>query len=260
MIIVTMPVPTSIRLSETSVDLSHQWQSLHLKPGMFVKLTVSDSGKGIPPQNLESIFEPYFTTKELGEGTGMGLAMAKGIVESYGGEITVQSNIGKGSIFTIYLPIIAHKQEVITSKDEELPGGSEQILLVDDEPVIAKMGERILESLGYTVTSITNSEEALELFEKDPGKFDLVVTDMTMPHMTGDKLATEVLRIRPAIKVIICTGYSNRISPEQARQIGISGFAYKPLSKADFANSVRSARDPTFKDRHQKSQANKVTL
>ncbi|BHH85580.1 hybrid sensor histidine kinase/response regulator [Desulforhopalus sp. 52FAK] len=242
-----------VQLTEIDLDLNNRWQKLHLEPGKYIELSISDTGQGIAPQNIESIFEPYFTTKKVGEGTGMGLAMAKGIVESYNGAITVESNLGKGSTFTIYLPVSTHKQWRDTSKEKQLPGGSEHILFVDDEPAIAKMGVRILESLGYSVVSKTNSKEALEFFQNHPEQFDLLITDMTMPHMTGDKLASEVLRIRPDIPVIICTGYSNRISPEQAQQIGINGFAYKPLSKADLAVTVRRSLDASTADYHVKS-------
>ena len=198
---------------------------------------------GISPQDIHTIFEPYFTTKAVGEGTGMGLAVVHGIVENYGGQIKVDSTISKGTCFTIYLPI-TKKRKVHTHFDKEyLPLGTENILFVDDEAPIAKMGSKVLEQLGYTVTTRTSSVEALELFRSRPQAFDIVVTDMTMPNITGDKLAGELMKIRPDIPVVLCTGYSKKITEESAAEIGIKALAYKPIVKADLAKTVRKALD-----------------
>jgi CheY-like chemotaxis protein len=200
---------------------------------------------GISPQNVHTIFEPYFTTKPVGEGTGMGLAVVHGIVENHDGQITVDSTIGKGTCFTIYLPITKKRKVQMHQEKENLPLGNENILFVDDEAPIAKMGGKVLEQLGYSVTTRTSSVEALELFRSKPQAFDLVVTDMTMPNMTGDKLAAEIMNIRSDISVVLCTGYSKKISEESAAEIGIKAFAYKPIVKADLAKTVRKVLDET---------------
>ena len=184
-----------------------------------------------------------FTTKEVGKGTGMGLSMVHGIVESYGGEITVDSELGKGTVFSIYLPITKKREKYQLYEKKELPFGTERILFVDDELPIAKMGDQILERLGYQVTIRTSSVEALELFRSKPNDFDLVITDMAMQNITGDELAIELMKIRPDIPVILCTGYSKKISDETASKIGIKAFAYKPVVKADLAKTVRKVLD-----------------
>jgi len=214
-----------------------------LKPGNYIEIKVSDTGEGIAPEIIGFIFDPYFTTKGPGEGSGMGLAMVHGIVESYGGKITVDSTLSEGTVFTIYLPITRKRTAHRLYESENLPSGTERILFVDDEAPIAKMSSQILERLGYSVTTRTSSVEALELFHYKPDGFDLVITDMTMPNMTGDKLAIELMKIRTDIPVIICTGYSKKISDETALKIGIKAFAYKPIVKADLAKKIRKVLD-----------------
>ena len=214
-----------------------------LTPGNYIEIKVSDTGVGIPPDIIGSIFEPYFTTKPMGEGTGMGLAMVHGIVVGYDGKITVESKLGKGSTFTIYLPVIKKRAFSCLNKSEDVPKGKERILFVDDEASIARMCGQILERLGYQVTTRTSSVEALALFRVKANDFDLVITDMTMPNMTGDKLAVELMKIRPNIPVILFTGYSKKISDEIAAQIGIKGFAYKPVVKNDLAKMIRKVMD-----------------
>ncbi len=173
----------------------------------------------------------------------MGLAMVHGIIESYGGKISVDSKPSQGTLFTICLPVTRKRQEDRLYQSEELPTGTERILFVDDEAPIAKMGSQILERLGYSVSARTSSVEAVELFRTKPNEFDLIVTDMTMPNMTGDKLAIELMKIRPDIPVILCTGYSKKISDEIASEIGIKTFAYKPVGKGDLAKTVRKVLD-----------------
>lgn len=214
-----------------------------MRHGPYVEIKVADTGVGIAPELIESIFDPYFTTKGIGKGTGMGLAMAHGIVESYGGKIHVDSQLGRGTTFSIYLPIIKRPKPLRANEPDQLPSGTERILFVDDDASIAKMGSRILELIGYTVSTRTSSIEALELFKSKPNSFDLVVTDMTMPNLTGDKLAVELMKIKPDIPVILCTGYSKKISYETASAVGIKAFAYKPIVKADFAVTVRKVLD-----------------
>jgi CheY-like chemotaxis protein len=215
-----------------------------IQPRIIIK-NVSDTGVGIAPELITSIFEPYFTTKGPGEGTGFGMAVVHGIVESYGGKITVESELGKGTTFIIYLPVTKKRSPDDNYVTEDLPTGIERILFVDDEAPIAKMGGQILERFGYSVTTRTSSVEAVELFQAKPNDFDLVVTDMTMPNLTGDKLAIELMKIRSDIPVILCTGYSKKISDELASEIGIKAFAYKPMVKADLAKTVRKVLDET---------------
>lgn len=214
-----------------------------LKPGDYVELKVSDTGVGIHPENINLIFDPYFTTKSPGEGSGMGLAVVYGIVERYGGKISVDSTPGSGSTFTVYLPITKTHGSGRFIESGSLPTGKERILFVDDEVPIVKMGARVLDALGYSVTTKTSSLDALALFRSEPHSFDLVITDMTMPGMSGDRFAVELMKIRPDIPVILCTGYSAKISEESAAKIGIKAFAYKPIIKADLANAVRKILD-----------------
>jgi len=232
-----------IGLVDVELDDSSPLTLNGLKAGSYMKINVSDTGPGISPDIIDSIFEPYFSTKDVGEGTGMGLAMVHGIVESYGGKITAESEFGKGTTLLIYLPITKRRDFKRSFEEEKLPSGNERILLVDDELPIVKIGSRILETLGYHVTVRTSSVEALELFRSRPNDFDLVITDMTMPNMKGDKLADELMGIRPDIPVILCTGYSKNISDESAADIGIKAFAYKPIVKADLAKTVRKVFD-----------------
>jgi CheY-like chemotaxis protein len=225
------------------LEVSMDDETIDGKAGEYIEIKVSDTGMGISNEDIHTIFEPYFTTKPVGEGTGMGLAVVHGIVESYGGQITVDSTMGKGTTFFIYLPITKKRKVHAHSKKEDLLFGNETILFVDDEAPIAKMGSKLLEQLGYTVTTRTSSIEALELFRSKPENFDLVVTDMTMPIMTGDSLAFELMQIRSDIPVILCTGYSKKLSEESAAGIGIKAFAYKPIVKADLAKTVRKVLD-----------------
>jgi PAS domain S-box-containing protein len=214
-----------------------------VQPGNFVQLSIGDTGSGIAPEIQARIFDPYFTTKEAGKGTGLGLSMVHGIVKSSEGFITCHSEIGAGTVFEIYLPAIS-EQIVPESKElEMIPVGTEHILYIDDEEILAEMGKHMFERLGYRVTVRTNSIEALTTFQNQPDLFDLVVTDQTMPGMTGSDLARKMLQIRPGMPIILCTGFSNRISEEQARTYGIKGFAMKPLSKKDLAVLVRKVLD-----------------
>ena len=210
-----------------------------LKPGTYLKLSVRDTGDGIKSEAQERIFEPYFTTKEKGEGTGLGLAVVQGIVKSHNGAVTVESKAGQGSTFHVYLPII--QRDVITDEAGSTPlsMGSERILLVDDEQPLVEIGKQMLERLGYTVTARTSSIEALELFKTQPNRFDLVITDIVMPNMTGEKLAEKLMDIRADIPVIFCTGYSEKFTRKHASAMGVRSFLMKPLLMKDLANTVR---------------------
>ncbi|MDY6855998.1 MAG: response regulator [Thermodesulfobacteriota bacterium] len=217
---------------------------LDMKPGLYLCLKVGDTGHGIDHTVIDRIFDPYFTTKEKNKGTGLGLAVVHGIVKSIGGDIRVYSELGKGSVFNVYLPLI-EKYHVSREKaiSEILPVGNEHILLVDDEETIVSLEQQMLEKVGYYVTTRTSSIEAIKAFKAQPDKFDLIITDMTMPNMTGDRLALEVMKIRPDIPVIICTGFSEKLSKETAEILGIKAFLLKPIVMRDLAKKVREVLD-----------------
>jgi CheY-like chemotaxis protein len=232
-----------IDLIDRDADAAGGSRYPELAAGHYLILSVADTGRGIPADILPSIFEPYFTTKDTGQGTGMGLAMVHGIVESYGGKIFVESEIGRGTVFSIYFPAAGTPAEQKENGTEPLPSGHERILLVDDELPITQMGRQTLERLGYSVVTETDSRKALTLFRSAPEAFDLVITDMTMPHLTGDMLAAELVRIRHDIPVILCTGYSRTLSDEIAARLPIKALAYKPMIKKDLAFTIRSVLD-----------------
>lgn len=235
----------SVRWKPVDVSGTMTCRQTDLPPGPYMRLSVEDTGHGMSPEVVGRIFDPYFTTKEVGKGTGLGLAVVQGIVKGHGGAVTVISEVGKGSTFEVYLPRLDGVEGVAERKHPEpLPfGGRERILFVDDEPALNEVGRQILEHLGYEVENRTNSLEALELFLQDTQRFDLLITDMTMPNMTGDRLAQEVLRIRPNIPIILCTGFSERVSEEQARKLGIRELVMKPIVMSDLAKTVRRALD-----------------
>jgi two-component system, cell cycle sensor histidine kinase and response regulator CckA len=215
-----------------------------LAPGEYARLTVADTGMGIERQLMDKIFDPYFTTKDKNKGTGLGLSMVQGIVKNCGGGIRVLSEAGKGSEFRVYLPIIEQKNEPEKGgAPVPIRGGTERILVVDDEAPITRMVGQALERLGYQVTAHTSSIEALDAFKADPCRFDTVLTDMTMPEMTGDQLAQEILAIRPSTPVIISTGYSATLTAEAAKAIGIRTLLIKPASKSTLAAAVRQVLD-----------------
>jgi PAS domain S-box-containing protein len=212
--------------------------------GRYVRVQVCDTGPGIPPDHLESIFEPFFTTKDVGRGAGLGLAVVHGIVQERRGGITAKSEEGKGALFTVYLPALEDEPEAEATEIEAgLPRGTERILFVDDEPMIMRLGRRMLERQGYDVEAYGNGAEALEAFNQDPDSFDLVVTDMAMPGMRGDRLAVAISAVRPDIPVILTTGYSDQICEEKARSIGIREFVLKPLTQHELATKVREILD-----------------
>ena len=232
-----------IELRDTSINYPNAQLLTGLPAGEYVELVVADNGPGISPAIIGKIFEPYFTTKEVGEGTGMGLAMVKGIIEGYGGDIQVKSQPGKRTAFTIRLPSSKSLKKDTMEKTELFSSGIERILFVDDEPALTRLGSRMLEGLGYGVTALNSSPEALALFKEKPEDFDLVITDMTMPVMTGDLLSAALRKIRPEIPIILCTGYNSKISNHQDNHPGINVLAFKPLSKADLARMIREVLD-----------------
>jgi PAS domain S-box-containing protein len=236
----------SIALHKKIVSKEESTLHPHKQPGDFVQLSIKDTGTGIMPEIVEKIFDPYFTTKEVGKGTGMGLSMVHGIVKSYGGDIYCESRLGEGTEFCIMFPTLdAHANQNRRNGSENIVvmGGNEHILLLDDEDFLVELGKTLFERLGYRVTTYTNSFEALTAFQNQPGQFDLVITDQTMPGMTGVDLSRRLLQIRPDIPIILCTGYSSHISEEKAKSFGIKGFAMKPLAKKDIGNLVRVILD-----------------
>ncbi len=234
----------AIKVDEIDVDDARSGLHLGLQPGSYVRLTIRDSGHGMSPDVIERIFEPYFTTKGLHEGTGMGLAMVHGIVASYGGAITVDSSPGKGATFVVYFPGQPEAQDEDAPVEEALPHGTGRILFVDDEPSLVHPASMLLGMHGYDVVSRDSSREALECFQAAPMDFDLLITDQTMPDLTGEQLAAEVRLLRPDIPVILCTGFSHTINPEKARAAGIDAFCIKPLTTRDLVATVQQVLQP----------------
>jgi PAS domain S-box-containing protein len=210
-----------------------------IEPGQYVQLVVTDTGSGMAPDVMKRIFEPFFTTREVGEGTGLGLAVVYGIVKSLHGTITVKSELGVGSVFRVFLPKVATEVQPESAKTVEIPRGKERVLFIDDEELLVEWGQALLERLGYEVTALTDSAEAFDIFSSDPSRFDLVITDQTMPHMTGLRLARELLKIRPNIPIILCTGHSDAVTPHTLKEAGVREFMLKPLAKRELSQAVR---------------------
>ena len=217
-----------------------------LRIGPHIRLTVQDNGTGMSPDVLERMFDPFFTTKPIGEGSGMGLSVAHGIVANHGGALMVDSVVGKGSKIEVYLPTIPTPVCDGDGDQGPIPLGKETILFVDDEETIVWLGKELLEQLGYTVEVQTNSVEALNIFRNDPQRFDLVITDQTMPGLTGEALSRELLRIRPELPIILCTGFSHIMTAEKAKALGIQAYLMKPLAIRDLASIVRHVLDKTL--------------
>ncbi|WP_457574434.1 PAS domain S-box protein [Desulfolithobacter sp.] len=232
----------SVGLHPVQVDEPFAATHPGLQPGPYLLLRVADTGCGIPEEIQDRIFEPYFTTKEEDRGTGLGLATVHGIVTRSGGVISVESEAGKGSVFELYFPVIQTENvEQVHRGLSQIAGGSERILFVDDEPMIAELGRQMLERLGYTVWATTDPGAALYQFGQDPDSFDLVITDMTMPGMSGEQLVEELHKIRPDMPIIICTGYSDKLSAYRDGKNGVSQVLIKPIGVQDLARAVRKA-------------------
>ncbi|MEN6437866.1 MAG: PAS domain S-box protein [Syntrophobacter sp.] len=232
-----------IALSEEEIRVGDAEHFHELKPGSYLKLSVADSGVGINPVILGKIFDPYFTTKRLGEGTGLGLAVVHGIVKELGGAIKVHSEEGKGTVFYVYFPKLHAVAQPETPESLPLPEGNERILFVDDERELVDIGQEMLSRLGYSVVSRLSSVDALEAFRARPRSYDLIITDQTMPQMTGEDLVRSILEIRAEIPIILCTGFSESITPERAKQIGVHDFLMKPFVMRDLALTVRRVLD-----------------
>lgn len=228
-----------IRVDTAEVDGMFAARHSPLQPGPHIRLIIRDSGRGIPAEMLERIFDPFFTTKEIGQGTGMGLAIVHGIVSSHGGAITVESTMGVGTTFTIYLPCIAAPAELKAHDVETpVPNGKGRILLVDDEAMLTRVAESMLTRLGYEVESVLSPSEAIIAFQAAPDRFDLIITDQTMPQMTGVQLAAALRQLRPDIPVILCTGFSETVDAEQAHALGINAFLMKPLELRELGSAT----------------------
>ena len=233
-----------VSLKEINLNYEESLQKVGIKVGRHLELTVKDNGQGMTPQVLERIFDPYYTTKKQGKGTGLGLSVTHGIIKNHGGDISVSSQPGVGSTFSVYLPVIDDVDvEIEPAETASATNGNERILLIDDEAQIIDIERRILERLGYKVTSKTDSEEALEEFSARPERFDLVITDMTMPKITGDRLARRLMDINPQIPVIMCTGFNEAITEEKALAMGIDKFVMKPVIKDELACAIRTVLD-----------------
>ncbi len=232
-----------MKLSQVALNAETVKAFHDLQPGTYVKLAVRDTGPGIDPSVVDRIFEPFFTTKKIDRGTGMGLAVVYGIVKSHGGDITVESEAGKGSTFHVLLPKAENAIKEKKAGVKSLPTGNEHILFVDDEDVLVDVGKKILESLGYNVIAEKRSAEALETFRNDPDKFDIVITDQTMPDMTGYDLAKELIRIKPDVPIVLCTGFSENVSSEKAKAVGIKEFLMKPINRKNMAETIRKVLD-----------------
>jgi PAS domain S-box-containing protein len=229
----------TVRLVETDLKEAAARRLGDLAPGRYLKLSVADTGHGIVSEHLSRIFDPFFTTKPKGEGTGMGLSVVHGIVTSLGGAVSVESAPDAGAGFDVYLPAIEAQAPAAVTEAAALPAGTEKILVVDDEVFQTDMSKHLLGLLGYRVEACNRAGEALDLFRKAPEAFDLVITDMVMPDMTGDELARQLLQLRPDLPIILCTGYSENITEAKARSLGIKGFALKPLVMEELARLIR---------------------
>ena len=232
-----------VTLDSVMVDKKGAEKIANLKKGEYVRLIISDTGHGMDIKTQERIFEPFFTRKEVGLGSGLGLSVVHGIINNYGGAIVVDSTPNKGTSFTIYLPKDGSDPSSSEKSDRKLIKGDEQILFVDDEPEITFMGKKMLENLGYKVTIKSDSISALEEFRNEPAKYSLLVTDQNMPRIPGTELALRMKKIRPDLKIIIITGYSDNLSDEILTQIGISEVILKPMHLDDFSKIIRKVLD-----------------
>lgn len=238
-----------LNVTSTHVNLDADFCQKHpdIKPGIHLQIRVADTGMGIPASLVKRIFDPFFTTKAKEKGTGMGLAVVHGIVKSHKGTIIVDSKLGQGTIFDIFFPIVSNSKGARTLTSEtagSIPTGNERILFVDDERVQKDLAKKMLERLGYRVTTRDCGQRALALFHRDPDQFDLVITDMTMPRMTGDILAKEIMQVRPEMPIIICTGYSEKLNEKKALSMGAKGFMMKPITIKEMATLIRNILPP----------------
>jgi CheY-like chemotaxis protein len=225
-----------VTLKETTIKPG---QYKELKPGPYLLLSVSDTGYGIKPELIDKIYDPFFTTKKVGEGTGMGLAVVHGIVKSHNGHIYVESEVGKGTTFSVLLPKII---DVILKKEDQMEiiqGGNERILLVEQDPALIEAEKELLEELGYIIEATINSADAYKMFESKPNKYDLIITDFTMPNLTGLQLIKKIRAKDSKIPVILCTGLNEIVSKEEANELKIGDFINKPIDLINLAKIIR---------------------
>ena len=242
----------NIALTNVEIDSENAEHYHALRPGPFVKLSITDNGKGIKEEDIPRIFDPFFTTKKRGLGNGMGLTAAHGIVQGLHGVIHVYSENGKGSTFNVFLPKYSTGQpsEAKDTPPAETPGpAKETILFVDDEAALAKIGQRLLEKIGYRVKTTTSSTEALELFQSTPDKFDLVISDISMPIMTGDELAKEILDIRPDVPIILCSGFAGTTKNDLHQKVDVKAIIDKPIMKDDLARTIRQVLNASLQEK-----------
>ncbi|MCK5545136.1 MAG: response regulator, partial [Desulfobulbaceae bacterium] len=215
----------------------------NISPGRYVRITVRDTGKGIDSKIMDRIFDPYFTTRKIGQGSGMGLSVVRGIVGNHNGCVMAESEPGQGATFLVFFPVVEKKPDSESESGKELFAGNESILFVDDEPALARLGEIILSRLGYSVVSAAGPLKALEIFEAEPDRFDLLVTDYAMPDMSGVVLAKRIKEIRPSIPVILCTGFKEQVADEKIRTEVVSRVMIKPVDRLNLSRTVREALD-----------------
>jgi CheY-like chemotaxis protein len=232
-----------ISLATINTDSDTEAVFPELIQGDYHRLSIRDTGLGMEKETMDRIFDPYFTTKEKGEGTGLGLSVVHGIVKNHEGAITVESEPGYGTTFHVYLPVAEKEEKIEIKKAVEMPKGDECVLFVDDEQSMVRVIKVMLERLGYTVKVRTNSLEALEVFRSNPDEFDLLITDQTMPHMTGSELAREIRHIRQDIPIILCSGFSEQMNEEKIKKMGIQAFVMKPLIMSELAQIIRKVLD-----------------
>jgi CheY-like chemotaxis protein len=228
------------------MEVTEQGAAPHpgLTAGFYIRLTVGDTGCGIPGELIDRIFEPFFTTRSDGEGSGMGLSVVHGIVEGHGGAVTVQSEVGAGTVFRVYLPrVVAVSPPAKAKQVSAMPRGTERVLFVDDEVSHVNLAQRMLGRLGYTVSAVDKASEALEMFLAAPEAFDLLITDLTMPGMRGDDLCRRVQAVRPGFPVILSSGLNDSDTRERAVACGANGFLLKPFIYADLAARIREVLD-----------------
>jgi len=230
-----------------NVEIGAEWDKTDdsdFPPGPYLRISVSDTGDGIPSENLNRVFDPFFTSKEQGKGTGMGLAVVHGIVKAHSGKILVESYENQGTTFDVYFPLLENSEKPKeVNHSDHLPKGEEHILLVDDRPQVVGLQKQLLERLGYSVTTKNSSKDVVEAIRSHHDTYHAVITDMTMPEMTGDMLAAKIKEIQPGIPVILCTGYSEKVSNTKAREIGIDAFLMKPVANANLAKTLRKVLD-----------------
>ncbi|MDH3393631.1 MAG: response regulator, partial [Desulfobulbaceae bacterium] len=235
----------SVHLEDVDVAASDELPIPSMIPGKYIHLAVVDTGCGMDDSTIDNIFEPYFTTKEAGDGTGLGLAVVHGIVESHNGYISVKSAIGKGSALDVYFPLVEEDADDFTLSvgGKPIEGGSERIMFIDDEEKIVNMASKLLSQHGYQVSSFTNGLHALTEFQKNPRQFDLVITDMTMPRITGAEIIKRLVELRPELPTILCTGHSDIINRDKALEAGVSEYFEKPYALDDLLRSIRRVFD-----------------